>query len=122
VQVSIATVITVEQAAFYLADGDANSVPGTADMFLTALATLEADGSARGGGAFACLRDTTCFLDVLADAADSNVTTAQGNAASTVTQSASQVASDPPAAAAPVGGFATGVCLPAFLYTYATIH
>lgn len=123
-QTSIATVVTVEQVAYYLAKGVTNDMASSADSFLKSLATLEADGTARGGGAFACIRDTQCFLSVLSDAVQT-IADAEAAATETVaTQESSQAtASEPPAAvvgSAPVDGFATGECTLEWFYINST--
>jgi hypothetical protein len=109
VQVSIATVVTVEQAAAYLAKGDTTTMADMADMFLKTLATLETGGTARGGGAFTCLRDTTCVVEVLVDTVQ-GLEKAEAAAAGTVaTQESSQAASSQAPAASPADGFSPGV-------------
>lgn len=111
-QTSIATVVTVEQAALYLAKGDTGNAEAPANMFLATLATLDSDGTARGGGAFACIRDTDCFLGVLSDTFQG--LTDAATAPRAAEQPSESVVQQPVAAAldsAPVDGFKTGVQL-----------
>ena len=99
----------------YLAQGDTNAAVAQADAFLAQLATLQG-GEPRGGGVFACLRDSQCVQEVLADTAAS-VPDAQAATTTTVaSQDSSQVAAEAPSASVeqapvesePVDGFSTG--------------
>ena len=117
VQTSIATIVTVEQAALYLAQGDTNTAGTTAEAFLRTLTTLQ-DGAARGGGVYACIRDVQCLREALVDTVQSIEDAEAATATTVTTQESSQVvAAEAPIAtvtldSAPVDGFATGVQLP----------
>ena len=65
-QTSIATVVTVEQAALYLAKGDSSAANMPAEAFLKSLASLQ-DGAGRGGGVFKCIRDVQCLQEAIVD-------------------------------------------------------
>lgn len=118
VQISIATVVTVEQAAQYLAQGDAQAAGQAANLFLKSLVE-----SPRSGTIYPCIRDTECFLRVLANTVQ-NLTDLEAAAAATVSgQESSQVEAPTPTAtlqpteSSPVNGWDTGVYSHACLST-----